>query len=954
MLQNDLSVNAGAASRADVDRIESALSCLAPDCPRERWVQIGQAIHAALGDDGFDLWDQWSKGGSTYEPNSARDAWKSFKKDGGIGPGTLFFLAKEAGWMDDAPGTRIMPTAKEAKTTKDKAAGAQQKDTKRAREWYQKASRNVSNHPYLLRKGLKQTSLLRRWMYLNHDCLMVPMFDQAGQVTGLQFIAGDRVFGKPGSLRDKTLLKDCAAGLFPLGPTFRDASQVVICEGLAAGDAITQATGLPVVVACGKGNLKRIALWVRDLAAPGADIIIAADDDQPNPDAINKANDAAKACAGRVALPTMGKKADFWDLFQEKGPEAVLAAIEAAQAPAPAQTEAPKRKTALPHGYYIDADGLHYLDESNPEKPVTHYLGPQLEVVGRVRSTESKEWGFELRWKDYDGVEHDYVLSNSALADKNAPWLKEMAALGWLGEPGAKQKQMLTTFFARVAPTERARGVDRTGWQDGAFVLPDAVVGESKERLVLQGVGGVNPFTCAGTLDGWKNTIGERANGNDLLMFCISASLAAPLVEAAGMDSGGLHMWWNSSTGKTTLLRAARSVWGPLSGMRTWDGTKVGLEGTVALFNDSLLCLDEIGQASSKVVGSSVYMLSNGQGKLRGQTDGSARALKSWRVLILSSGEMPLRQKLREDGQTAKGGQEVRIVDIPACLEGVTWQNLHGHSDPGAFSDSLVAAAEENYGLLGRAWLEILTKELRQGLKFRANCDEIAMRLIDELRVKEGQERRVLGRFALIAAAGELAVKKGLVPWGQGTPTMAALSCARAWLADRGRGSQEDRRAIDAVKSFIARFGRSRFQEIDGPGQHDRILDRAGFRRSVNGKTQFLFLQEQLGDVLQDIGVKRGAKALDSAGMLRRLDSERMTQRVAIPDLGRARVYVVEIELDEDAINEVPTSEALPPSDAQIVTDCAGFPGSCAGCKCYDHGLSGCGILAPIGWKKTA
>ncbi|MBE1427025.1 putative DNA primase/helicase [Desulfomicrobium macestii] len=953
MLQNDLSVNAGAASSVDLDRINSALFSLSPDCPRDEWIRIGQAVHAALGDGGFVLWNEWSQGGASYEASAARDAWKSFKEDGGIGPGTLFFLAKEAGWGDGAPRTRITPTTKAVKSNTKETTAQEKKSIKRAGEWYQKASQNVLNHPYVVRKGLKHCLLLRRWTYLNHDCLMVPMYSPDGEITGLQFIAPDAVFGDPPDIRDKTLLGGSKKGLLSLGPTFRDAGQVIICEGFATGDALTQATGLPVVVAFDSGSLKRVALWVKDLAAPGADIVIAADDDTPDPGGVEKANQAAKACGGRVALPAMGRKADFWDVCQEKGPEAVCAAIEGGQAPA--QTEAPKRKTALPHGYFINAKGLHYTDDSSPDKdPITYYLAPALEVVGRVRSTESKEWGLELRWKDYDGVGHDYVLSNSSLADPKAPWLKEMAALGWLAEPGPKQKQMLTTFFARVAPTERARGVDRTGWHDGAFVLPDAVIGESSERLVLQGVGGVNPFTCAGSLDGWKNTIGERANGNDLLMFCISASLAAPLVESAGMDSGGLHMWWNSSTGKTTLLRAARSVWGPLSGMRTWDGTKVGLEGTVALFNDSLLCLDEIGQASSTVVGKAVYMLANGQGRLRGQTDGSARDLKSWRVLILSSGEMPLREKLKEDGQTAKGGQEVRIVDIPACIEGATWQNLHGHSGPGAFSDSLVAAAEENYGLLGRAWLEILSKELLNGLKFRASRDEIAMRLIDELRVTEGQERRVLGRFALVAAAGELAAKKGLVPWRQGAPTRAALSCARAWLADRGRGNQEDRKAVELVKSFITRFGRSRFQDIDGPQQHERVLDRAGFRRCIDGKTQFLFLQEQLGDVLQGIGIKRGVQALNRAGMLRRQESDRLNQKIRLPDLGRQRVYVVEIELNEDTDNNVSTSEVLPPSGAQIVTDCSGFPGSCAGCKCYDHGLSGCGVLAPIGWKKTA
>lgn len=324
MLQNDLEVNGCAASRADVDRIESALSCLAPDCPRERWVQIGQAIHAALGDDGFHLWDQWSRGGSSYKAGDAKDVWKSFRP-GGIGIGTLFHYAKEAGWNPSSPGHQVKQNKSEY--------------------LYDKARRDISTHPYTVRKGLKHCPLVRRMEYMGHDCLVVPMYSPAGEITGLQFIAPDKVFGGPSNRRDKTLLKDSVKGLHSLGSTFRGASRVVICEGLATADAIVDATGLPVIVAFDKGGLKRVALIIKELAAPGADLIIAADDDTPDPDGVEKANQAAKACGGRVALPAMGKKADFWDVLQEKGPRAVREAIEGAQAPEPEPEQEPKKAT---------------------------------------------------------------------------------------------------------------------------------------------------------------------------------------------------------------------------------------------------------------------------------------------------------------------------------------------------------------------------------------------------------------------------------------------------------------------------------------------------------------------------------------------------------------------------------------------------------------------------------
>lgn len=327
MLQNDLEVNGCGASRAELDRIEEALSHLSPDCPRDEWVKIGQAIHAALGGDGFDVWDHWSRGGGSYKAGDAKDVWKSFKPGGGIGIGTLFHYAKEAGWTPSSTGHQVKQSKSEY--------------------LYGKSSRDISSHPYLTRKGLKHCHMVRRMEYMGHDCLVIPMYSSAGEITGLQFIAPDKVFGDPAAPRDKTMLKGSVKGLHPLGPSFRGASRVVICEGLATADAIVEATGLPVVVGFDKGSLKRVALEIKKLAAPGVDLIIAADDDTPDPDAVNKAHEAAKACGGRVALPAMGKKADFWDLFQEKGPEAVLAAIEAAQGPEPEQEP---KKAATPSG----------------------------------------------------------------------------------------------------------------------------------------------------------------------------------------------------------------------------------------------------------------------------------------------------------------------------------------------------------------------------------------------------------------------------------------------------------------------------------------------------------------------------------------------------------------------------------------------------------------------------
>jgi hypothetical protein len=61
------------------------------------WIAIGQSLHS-VDDSLLDQWDEWSKQSDKYKEGECQRRWKSFSKNGGIGPGTLFHHAKEAGW----------------------------------------------------------------------------------------------------------------------------------------------------------------------------------------------------------------------------------------------------------------------------------------------------------------------------------------------------------------------------------------------------------------------------------------------------------------------------------------------------------------------------------------------------------------------------------------------------------------------------------------------------------------------------------------------------------------------------------------------------------------------------------------------------------------------------------------------------------------------------------------
>ena len=68
----------------------------------------------------------------------------------------------------------------------------------------------------------------------------------------------------------------------------------------------------------------------------------------------------------------------------------------------------------------------------------------------------------------------------------------------------------------------------------------------------------------------------------------------------------------------------------------------------------------------------------------------------------------------------------------------------------------------------------------------------------------DGQVLRVVDRFALVAAAGELACDLEIVPWQKGDALKAAHRCFADWFDSRGGAEAgEVQAAISQVRLFI-------------------------------------------------------------------------------------------------------------------------------------------------------
>lgn len=493
--------------------------------------------------------------------------------------------------------------------------------------------------------------------------------------------------------------------------------------------------------------------------------------------------------------------------------------------------------------FHLDEDGVWFTarDADGNKKPPFWLCAP-LHITARTRADDTNGWGFLLEFSDLDHNHKVWAMPAAMLSGEGAEWAARLRDMGLQMAPGVKARNLVAQYIDTRNPPERVTCTDRVGWHPGGvYVLPSASVGQAEggRRYVFQSEAGMeDTFRRAGTLQAWQDGVARLCASNTRLVFAICCAFAGPLLRLAGMESGGFHFRGDSSKGKTTALKIAASVWGRPTYMQRWRTTDNALEATAVQHCDGLLILDEIGQVDGKVVGDCAYLLANEQEKNRNTRGGLNRKRRTWRLLFLSSGEKSLASHMAEAGKRVMAGQEVRMVDIPLDagmgMGGI--EALHDHESPADLVDAITSAGARSYGTAGRAWLEWLAPRF----------DELGKQLANDLERHKGaivpesaseQVRRVGSRFALVAAAGELAAAAGILPWPAGQAGRAAAWCFNAWLSARGHlDNGEEVSMLRQVQAFMETNGDALFTWTHrGMDDHrPNTALRVGFKRLVN------------------------------------------------------------------------------------------------------------------------
>jgi uncharacterized protein (DUF927 family) len=260
------------------------------------------------------------------------------------------------------------------------------------------------------------------------------------------------------------------------------------------------------------------------------------------------------------------------------------------------------------------------------------------------------------------------------------------------------------------------------------------------------------------------------------------------------------------------------------------------------------------------------------------------------------AGEVGLAAHMAEAQRKAKAGQEVRLAEIAS--DAGAGLGLFDHVPEGIqiniFAEGLNTATKKHYGHIGQAFIEHLISGSEGVADIPQAVKHCAAKLAGD--TQAGQVRRVAGRFALAAVAGELATQWGLTGWQEGSATSAVKRCFDSWVESRGgTGNLEPSRVLAQLRAFIEANGESRFASWNETP--DRVThNRAGFQK-MNGDHGWCYyvLPEQMKVILQGFAFRDACKSLAAAGVILK-SGDSNTQPVRLPQIGNARCYVIKAE----------------------------------------------------------
>lgn len=398
----------------------------------------------------------------------------------------------------------------------------------------------------------------------------------------------------------------------------------------------------------------------------------------------------------------------------------------------------------LPHPYFLEAGYIKKLSEQDEKKPKaicrTILVKSVLEVIDTCEVWVEVEWEFQ-------GIHRSRVFERWQMLTK-----LELVKLCRYGmdtpDDAGKLREILIYLSAAMetAPVRRVHTGVGFGLIGGRLCYkhhrtfgPDAPASTYQGDLLIE---------PKGSLDGWMNVVQAEVMGHAPLELALVCGLAAPVAALIGRETGlevlMIHLYSDSSRGKTTAIELAVSPFGFPGGgqgslVQNWNATANALIAHLRNIRGLAIALDE-GSMRDHDFSSFIYQMASGRDKARLNQRGEMRESAAWEGVILSTAEHSLRAKSKRNA-----GIAVRLLEIG----NITF------TKSAANADAIKRGVRANYGWAGPLFAEGLLQMDEGELMavWRRWQAEIESKMLNPDRFSS----RLADRLAVIAATAELA-----------------------------------------------------------------------------------------------------------------------------------------------------------------------------------------------------
>ena len=311
---------------------------------------------------------------------------------------------------------------------------------------------------------------------------------------------------------------------------------------------------------------------------------------------------------------------------------------------------------------------------------------PPIRLFARGQRLSDGSYIARFRFREMNGADKSvYVEWALTLPERKRELKSTLATAGYNWPRDKKLSDAIWAALVDSNPERRFVFVNAPGWYGPGFALPGKYFCHDKTadpvKIDPNSIEHVGLFTTGdGSLRDWQQRVAKPARKSSPLCVSISAALAAPLLRKLNMDSFAINWFGSTSEGKTLALKVAASVaglFGPGGDLPSWANSDPGFEGQAMGHRDCILPLDETADGEKEMpldkrARAMAFGIARNRPRKLASTYERAHGLKGreYRVIVLSSSERALTEIAIKAGSPRLGGEEVRLIDVPASEPG--------------------------------------------------------------------------------------------------------------------------------------------------------------------------------------------------------------------------------------------------------------------------------------------